>query len=691
MKLKKKNKIVLSAITFLMVVSMLFIFLFPLKKKSAIPEKYLGNWINEKSNDWEYGFFEDFAIYKSDFWEYQSVSIDDSIHITLSLSKGSEKIKLRLLPEAENLITVKHPDDKEDKVVRMQKTYPTYQSKDTVSFSAPVFLIDSVTIIGYYRNLDKGMKGFVERFFPSPFEVAVHNFLTGEEVKYHAKIDLSGRFEITLPVMNAQELLIDWKRTRIRAVAEPQDTLFLFADINDYLLTADDKKNYESYIDRPKQVLFMGDNARLNNEIYQFKNPWISINRNELRNAGDMEYLQECQKAYERRITLLNEHLEKMPDVSDKFRTYQLTKEKYELGYNLLQHYYDLASNGKNSFQEEYVQYIRENFPLDNEPDYTLTGEFYVFLHDYIHYVKQQHGSLLVFFEEIGERLKNDGKLTHDLQHQIDEINKLACVPDSAEEKEKEKISKEVNLMADKLNANNLVKETAEMLHNEKAFLNTVISDSLITNHYLRELWTTNRYNYWFDVLRKPLSIQQQIIFKQKVKNPDLRVYIDNIQKHYGNVTNEEIANEASLKNTEHLKEYKEADLLFEELIRPYKGKVIYVDFWGTWCGGCRRDLKISGHVKKELENEDVVFMYFANRSPEVTWKNVIKEMNLTGENIVHFRLPNEQQGMIERKFSVNHFPTYMLIGKDGKVVNQNAKSPADAKGAVAQIKELLK
>lgn len=688
MRINKRSKILLFVIVLLIGVFIFFIFLFSFQTVNPLPEKYLGNWINENNNNWEYGLFEDFAIYKSDFWEYQSIKQNDTNCITLTLTRKKEKIKLQLLSYGEKQIVVKHKDGKENLFVRMEKRYPAYPVKDTTSFSNPLFLIDSVTVIGYYRNMDKGMKGFVERFFPSPFEVAVYDFLTGEQVKYYTDIDPSGRFKLTLPIINSQELLVDWKRTRIRAVVEPQDTLFLFADINDYLMTANDRINYESYIDRPKQVLFMGNNARLNNEIYQYKNPWIQINKSELKGLDNMQYLIECKNAYNKRITLLNEHIEKNPTVSEKFKIYQFTKEKYELGFNLLQHYYDITPNGNNTFHEDYIRYIKENFSLTNELDYTLTGEFFVFIRDYIYYTRQQQGPFLVFFEEIGERLKADGKLTDDIQLQIDEINKLVIASDNTNEKEK--LAEEIRVRADKLNANELVKKIAGILHTEKKFLNTTFSDSLITNQNLRELWTTYLYYKWFDVLRKPLSVQQQNIFNQKVKNPDLRNYINNIQQHYGKVANNAIVYEASLKSTEHLKECKEADSLFEALIQPYKGKVIYVDFWGTWCGGCRRDMKIIGNIKKELENEEVIFMYFANRSPEDTWKNVIKEMNLTGKNIVHFRLPAEQQGMIERKFSINHFPTYMLIDKRGKVVNTNAQSPTDSEGIIRQIKELL-
>jgi hypothetical protein len=56
---------------------------------------------------------------------------------------------------------------------------------------------------------------------------------------------------------------------------------------------------------------------------------------------------------------------------------------------------------------------------------------------------------------------------------------------------------------------------------------------------------------------------------------------------------------------------------LFEELIKPYKGKVIYADFLGTLCGLCKENLKYVKDLKAKMKGQDVVFMYFANRSPE--------------------------------------------------------------------------
>jgi len=605
----KRIIVIVIGLTVLAILSIVIYFSFQ-KSKSPLPEQYTGNWINENTNNWEYGFFEEFAIYESDFWDYYSVNFDNENQVEITLKNGKNELKLQLVsinPSQIKIISEKG----EENFILMSSKYPNYPTKDTGFFSTPTFEGDSATIIGYYRNLDKGLKGFAQRFFPSPFEIAIGDFLSGEEMKYYADIDKSGRFKITFPVLNTQEVWVDWKRTRLRAVVEPGDILFLFVDINDYVPTNDDKqKNYENYIDRSKQVLYMGKNARLNNEIHQYKSPWISINRSEWKNLSDLEYLQKCEDVYQRRVELLNEYIEKNPTVSDKFRYYEQTREKYEFASYLMQHYYDLDRG----FQDGYIQYIEDFFPLDDELTYTFTRDFVIFLHDYIFY----------------KDYKSRGISPND-------------------------------------------------------------ADSLITNPNLRELWTTNRYNYWFKVLRKPLSIHQQEVFKQKVTNPYLRNYIDAIQKHYGDVANMGVSYDASLKNTENLKEYKDADELLKKLIEPYKGKVIYADFWATWCRGCRENMKYVNDLKKQLQGEDVVFMYFASDSPEGTWKNIIKEFDLTGENVVHYRLPNTQQGMIERKLSVYHFPTYILIDKKGNIVNTDAAQPANANEAIRQIKELSK
>ena len=43
------------------------------------------------------------------------------------------------------------------------------------------------------------------------------------------------------------------------------------------------------------------------------------------------------------------------------------------------------------------------------------------------------------------------------------------------------------------------------------------------------------------------------------------------------------------------------------------------------------------------MKGQDVVFLYLANNSPDVSWKNTIKKYKLLGEQVVHYNLLAKQ------------------------------------------------
>jgi len=660
--------------------------------RSQISEKFIGNWINANTNHWEYGFFEKFVLYKSDFWNYKAVQTLKNGDVNLRLAKGKRTVQLLLKSAKDNRITIQPAKGNAVSYSKMDKVYPAYPQKDETAFAKPTFRKDSATIIGYYRNMDKIPAQFADRLKKNPFKVSAPDFIYDKEQDYFAEFDSLGRFKLTFPIMNTQELYVDWSWLQLHMSLEAGNTIALFVDLVDYIpLEAD--QSMEGYRNRPKQVLFMGDNARLNNELATYKPSSIYIDRSKAEKLPDMAYLSYCDSVYRKRTDVLNSFVVANPNVSKKFREFSSEYERYNLAFYLMQHRFDLTKI-KTTFDAGYMDYVRANFPLTNEWTYTGVREFRSFLRDYIGYEtsirNQKPVTVTVSFKDISNYIKQNKKVDEATQTLLDQL--VAMTEDfqkSGVEQIEAMKSKYKDLISKGETISPLIQEASLELSNRP--LDTQLSDSLLTNMHLRQLWNASTYYKELDQYHKALSEVKLKDMKAKVVNPDLIKTVENVNNFYKNVATKGMTYEASLKNTSHLKEYRDAKTLFEELIKPYKGKVIYVDFWGTWCAPCKENLKYVKDIKAKLKGQDVVFMYFANNSPEDSWKNIIKEMDLTGENVVQYRLPDKQEELIERLFSVNSFPTYMLINKEGEVVNTKAALPIQGEITVQQITEFLK
>jgi peroxiredoxin len=108
-----------------------------------------------------------------------------------------------------------------------------------------------------------------------------------------------------------------------------------------------------------------------------------------------------------------------------------------------------------------------------------------------------------------------------------------------------------------------------------------------------------------------------------------------------------------------------------------FKGKVVYITFWGTWCGSCINSLpKYLALQKKFKSQKDIVFLYVSLESSQENinkWKTFIKEKSFTGVHLVadkQFR--NEELAA----YKLNFAPTYVLIDKEGKIVSPRANGP---------------
>ena len=130
---------------------------------------------------------------------------------------------------------------------------------------------------------------------------------------------------------------------------------------------------------------------------------------------------------------------------------------------------------------------------------------------------------------------------------------------------------------------------------------------------------------------------------------------------------------------------------IVEKMIEPYKGKIIYMDVWGTWCQPCVNAIKASPAMKEAVKDYDIVYLYFAYSSEDAAWKGYIAELGLTKPNYVHYNLPPKQQSAVIEYLKVEGFPSYFLFDKQGNVETLDRGHIGDIPGFKKKIDELSK
>jgi thiol-disulfide isomerase/thioredoxin len=198
--------------------------------------------------------------------------------------------------------------------------------------------------------------------------------------------------------------------------------------------------------------------------------------------------------------------------------------------------------------------------------------------------------------------------------------------------------------------------------------LDSVASDKTIYELFIaRELYNQIENN------RRALPKSLLDWMQTQLTIPAFRDYVLQQHEKYEALASKDFSKFTCLLSTDKLEGLTEGEQILRELIAPWKGKIILIDVWGTWCRPCKDALAHSQELYERMKPYDIYFLYMANRSDETSWKNVIKEYNVSGENVGHVNLPVEQQEAVERFLKVNKYPSYFLIGREGHLLDVNA------------------
>ena len=215
------------------------------------------------------------------------------------------------------------------------------------------------------------------------------------------------------------------------------------------------------------------------------------------------------------------------------------------------------------------------------------------------------------------------------------------------------------------------------------------ILDSIGCDQDLRDIAVASKISETIDQNRQPLSDFVMQYIQENVQLPAARDHLNAQQEKFLAIQRRDISKSSSLKKAEDVADMSDGEKILQKLIEPYRGKLILLDIWGTWCGPCKEALSHSQKEYERLKEYDLVFLYLANNSSDEAWKNVIKEYEVTGDNVVHYNLPRAQQNAVENFLQVHAFPTYKLIDRNGNVLDVNA-DPRNLDG-LARLLESMK
>ena len=114
----------------------------------------------------------------------------------------------------------------------------------------------------------------------------------------------------------------------------------------------------------------------------------------------------------------------------------------------------------------------------------------------------------------------------------------------------------------------------------------------------------------------------------------------------------------------------------FANILSRFIGKVIYIDFWASWCVPCRNEVPISINLNEKYSNKNVVFIYVSIDETEEQWKQAICELDLDKVDNL-FLVVNSKDNAVLKKMNINTIPRYMLYDSHGTLVNLNAPRPS--------------
>ncbi|GAA3648971.1 TlpA family protein disulfide reductase [Flavivirga jejuensis] len=558
-------------------------------------------------------------------------------------------------------------------------------------FNASQFFNKSAArLVGYIKGYDPRL-GFETGI------MYMGNDITREDYPVVIQVHPDGRFEADIPLTNPIYSRMSFKRSMtFNLYLEPQQTLAMIIDWEEFLI-ADKFRNKRHKF---KNVIFKGPLARINEDLSGFelkeinykafnkKIKKLSPEAFKKEKLGDLKENKDNLTAYLSNNTItpkaavllknnmLLEHATQLFDFIRK-RDYEARKDTIN----------DIL---KTPVANDYYDFLQD-MPLNNQSLLVLDkfGTFvnrFEFSKPILIYPKRKKSALNLKPEKtLLEYFKEAGIIISEKDKELIELQKKNPLKSAKEYNEQRKLFSDAYKNGSKAYSKKYVQplmdaqSKVEKISMEKWRLR----DSVVTNIFKLEknlVYDMVKIRALdFDIKRSNSKSAHEYweTLKNEIVHPFLKEEGDRVvnkkfpmistQKNIdGNMNTRENIQAITTK----LPEGRATDV-FRKIIEPFKGKILFVDFWATSCAPCVGGIKRMKDTRKEYEgNKDFDFIFITDERSSTIGKytKFVEEQELKNT----YRLSLDDYNYLRQLFKFNGIPKYVVIDKNGDVINDN-------------------
>jgi thiol-disulfide isomerase/thioredoxin len=110
--------------------------------------------------------------------------------------------------------------------------------------------------------------------------------------------------------------------------------------------------------------------------------------------------------------------------------------------------------------------------------------------------------------------------------------------------------------------------------------------------------------------------------------------------------------------------------------LSEFKGKIIYMKFWASWCGECIKQVVAQRKLEEELSNNpNIVFINVSVDEDEAAWRKSVVRNKLNALELISV---DGLDSEIDLNYSLQEIPRYVLINKSGIILDADAPKPSE-------------